>query len=101
MARLIWTDRALNDLEEILKRIEKDNPQAALSFAESLFLRVNQLSAFPKSGSSCPEDKSGTYREIVQGKYRVIYRCEDEHDVVYLVAVHQGARERDQGEFEN
>lgn len=52
MARLIWTDRALNDLEEILKRIEKDNPRAALSFAERLFLRVNQLSAFPKSGSS-------------------------------------------------
>jgi mRNA-degrading endonuclease RelE of RelBE toxin-antitoxin system len=32
------------------------------------------------------EDESHTYREMIQGKYRVIYRVED--DTVFIVTLH-------------
>ncbi|WP_428306841.1 type II toxin-antitoxin system RelE/ParE family toxin [Lacipirellula sp.] len=90
MARLIWAQQALDDLEQLLKFIAKDAPVAACRFAEKIVNRVEVLQEHPKLGGVIPEDDSGTYRQLVQGNYRIIYRSEGE--CVYLVAVHHAAR---------
>ncbi|MEI8015352.1 MAG: type II toxin-antitoxin system RelE/ParE family toxin [Nitrospira sp.] len=37
-----------------------------------------------------PEDKSGTYRELIVGNYRVVYRVDE--DTVTIVTLIHGAR---------
>ena len=90
MARLIWTQQALDDLEQLLEFIAKDAPVAACRFAEKIIEHVEVLQKYPKLGGLIPEDERGIYRQLVQGSYRVIYRSEGEF--IYLVAVHHAAR---------
>ncbi|RIK75413.1 MAG: type II toxin-antitoxin system RelE/ParE family toxin [Planctomycetota bacterium] len=90
MARLIWTAKALADLERLLQFIEKDAPVAARRFAQRVFDRVEQLQQFPHLGGFVAEDDLRRYREILQGSYRLIYRVEGE--TIYIVAVHHAAR---------
>ncbi|MEM8865015.1 MAG: type II toxin-antitoxin system RelE/ParE family toxin [Planctomycetota bacterium] len=90
MARLVWTERALGDLQALLEFIERDSPLAARRFAQQIMVRVERLQAFPLYGGLVAEDETRRYREVLQGNYRVIYRADKER--VYLVAVHHAAR---------
>jgi len=90
MARIIWAPRALDDLEAVLAYIATDAPAAAARFAEKLMARVDLLAQHPFLGGYIWEDESHTYREVIQGNYRVIYRIEGQ--IVYIVAVHHAAR---------
>ena len=90
MARLIWTERALADLEQLLAYIERDAPIAAKRFAQKIVARVESLQDNPLLGGFVLEDESHTYREILQGHYRLIYRVEG--TTVYLIAIHHAAR---------
>lgn len=42
-ARLIWSDRALDDLAEIITYIEKDSPAYARNVARQVFARAEAL----------------------------------------------------------
>ena len=90
MARLIWTNQALDDFEALLDYISRDAPVAARRFGQRLIDKVELLQANPLLGSFIREDDSKTYREILQGSYRLIYRIDG--DVVYLVTIHHAAR---------
>jgi plasmid stabilization system protein ParE len=50
----------------------------------------NNLHHFPESGRKVPEDKTGTYRELLVGNYRVVYRVDE--DTVTIVTLIHGAR---------
>ena len=67
MARLIWTNQALDDLEALLDYISRDAPVAARRFGQKLIGKVELLQANPLLGSFIQEDDSKTYREILQG----------------------------------
>ncbi len=90
MARLIWTSRCLDDLERLLEYIERDAPIAARRFGQQIIDRVELLQTNPYLGSVVPEDDTSTYRQILQGNYRIIYRVSG--DIVYLVTIHHAAR---------
>ena len=90
MARVVWSRVARDDLQRILSYIRTDAPAYALSFALRLNERVTQLEAFPDSGRFVPEDPTKTYRELILGNYRVIYRHFE--STVTIVAVVHGAR---------
>ena len=90
MAHLIWTPRALEDLERLVRHIEKDAPLAARRFAQKILARVETLPANPLWGGLIPEDEHGIYRQVLQGNYRVIYRFDGQ--AVYIVAIHHAAR---------
>lgn len=90
MARVIWTERALQDLERVLDYIAADAPLAARRFAQRIIARTDSLSHTPRIGGFVEEDDTRTYRQLVQGNYRNIYRVDD--DTVYIVAVHHAAR---------
>ena len=52
--------------------------------------QVERLDRFPESGRKVPEDKSGTYRELIVGNYRVVYRVDE--DTVTIATLIHGAR---------
>jgi plasmid stabilization system protein ParE len=63
-----------------------------------LLARVEQLADHPQSGGWLPEDDTKTYRQLLQGNYRIIYRVAND-GAVYIVAVHHAARLLDPGEL--
>ncbi len=90
MARVVWTEKALDDFENLLDYIGKDAPMAACRFAQQMIGRVELLQDHPLLGSEVPEDDTHTYREVLQGGFRIIYRVEE--DTIYLVTIHHAAR---------
>jgi toxin ParE1/3/4 len=48
--RIRWSPEAADDLEGIVRHIQKDNPTAALKVASAIYERVNALKVFPNIG---------------------------------------------------
>ena len=90
MARLIWTEPALSDLDAVADYIALDNPVAAAHLVEQVFECVERLERFPKSGKCPPELPHSPYREVIVSPCRVFYRIED--DSVYLLHVMRAER---------
>ena len=90
MARIIWTEPALHDLDEIADYISFDKPTAARQFVQRVFERIEQLTNDPKSGSVPAELKETPYRQLVIPPARIFYREQD--DVVYIVYIMRGER---------
>ena len=74
MARLIWTEPALKDLDEIAEYIALENPPAARSLVQRVFSTVERLERYPGSGKVPYELEGSRYREVVCGPCRVFYR---------------------------
>ncbi len=88
MARLVWTEPALHDLNEIAEYIALDNFDAARGLIRTVFKAVEKLEDFPKSGR-CPPELNGTqYREVVCSPCRIFYRAEnDQIFILYVMRV--------------
>ncbi len=90
MARLIWTEPALLDLDEIAEYIALDDPMAASRYVQKVFDRVELLEAYPKSGKRPAELPRTSYREVVVAPCRIFYRVEK--DAVYILYVMRSER---------
>lgn len=85
MARLIWTDPALEDLEAIADYIGLDKPRAAAKFVRHIFAKVELLRRFPQIGSVPTEIADLPYRQLIVPPCRVFYRIAGKR--VYVVHV--------------
>ena len=85
MARLIWTDPALKDLEAIAEYIALDKPDAARRYVQRVFQVVERLAQFPQSGSVPPEIPHLPYRQVVILPCRIFYRLEGKDILVVFV----------------
>jgi toxin ParE1/3/4 len=90
MARLIWTDTALDDIQEIAEYIALDNPEAARNLVRDIFRTAERLEQHPESGRKPPELKKTVYRELVVGPCRIFYRRDNEK--IYILYVMRGER---------
>ena len=90
MARLIWTEPALRDLEAVADYIALDNPGAARRWIKKVFESVERLEQFPNSGKRLPELPRTPYRELVVAPCRIFYRVEGES--VFLLHVLRAER---------
>ena len=90
MAKVIWAEPALNDLDAIADYIALDNPEAAKQLVQKVFDHVGQLAEHPNSGSKPQELKGWRYRQIVEPPCRVFYRHDEAR--VYILYVMRGER---------
>ncbi len=88
--KIKWTIRALNDLHDIYEFIAKDSKRYAQIQVEDIQNAALNLTSFPLMGRIVPEFPHLSYREILVGNYRVIYRLEDEQDLVIIMDVAHG-----------
>jgi toxin ParE1/3/4 len=94
MARLIWTEPALKDLEVIANYIALDKPDAAKRFMQRIFESVDRLERFPNSGSVPAEIPDLPYRQVVVHPCRIFYRAAEEHVfILYVMRSDQVFRE--------
>lgn len=91
MARIVWADPALEDLEEIAEYIALDNEDAAKRLVGRVFDAIERLRDFPDSGRRPPEFGRSRYREVLVGPCRVFYR--HSNDRVYILYVMRSERE--------
>jgi toxin ParE1/3/4 len=99
VAQVRWTPQAVDDLEAICLFIARDAPSVAAIFAERAFDVSDRLAHFPESGRIVPEINNPTFREVLLGKYRIIYRIRSGD--VQILTVHHGARELPARELES
>lgn len=85
MARLIWTEPALLDLDEVAEYIALDDPLAASRYVQKVFDRVGRLESYPDSGKKPAELPHTSYREVVVAPCRIFYRVEK--NSVYILYV--------------
>lgn len=83
MAKVIWTEPALSDLNDLAEYIALSNSVAAAKYVERVFKKVERLERFPNSGRRPPELDSSSYREVVLSPCRIFYRIEE--NSVYIV----------------
>lgn len=62
---------------EIAEYIARDNPTAAENWVNAIFTHVEQLKKFPGSGRNMPEINNYSFRELIYGNYRIVYRIEE------------------------
>jgi toxin ParE1/3/4 len=91
VASVRWAEPARDDLAEIYDFVARDSPWAALALVERILRATEQLSAFPESGRRVPEFPELTYREILVGSYRVLYRLRG--STVEILTVVHGRRQ--------
>lgn len=85
MAQVIWTEPALNNLNDIAEYIALNNLYAAKQLVERVFEKVERLEQFPNSGKVPEELPDLNYRELVVNPCRVFYKVES--DAVYILNV--------------
>ncbi|MBU1293700.1 MAG: type II toxin-antitoxin system RelE/ParE family toxin [Gammaproteobacteria bacterium] len=91
MAQIIWTEPALDNLNDIAEYIAVSNPYAARQLVENVFSKVQRLEQFPDSGRIPEEISTLNYREVVVNPCRVFYKVDN--DSVYIL--HLLRQERD------
>ena len=91
MIELLWSPRSVADLEEIRAYIGADSPAYADLTVRRLVASVERMGSFPDSGRMVPERQSPELREVISGKFRIVYRRKPA--VVEIVTVFRGSRE--------
>lgn len=90
MAQIIWTEPALQDLNDIAEYIALDKVGAAKRLVQKVFSSVERLGQFPKSGRKPPELEDSRYLEVVLNPCRIFYRIEN--DIVFILYVMRSER---------
>ncbi len=90
MAQIIWTEPALQDLNEIVEYIALDKTSAANKLVKKIFSNTERLEQFPKSGRKPPELNNSRYLEIIVNPCRIFYRIEKEK--IYILYVMRSER---------
>ena len=91
MVKIIWTDSAIQDLNDIADFIAKDSIRYAEITVDKLFYSVNILEQHPFAGKITPEFEDETIRELIRGNYRIVYQIIDDYRID-IVTVHNCAR---------
>ena len=95
MAEIIWTEPALNDLNEVVEYIALSNLVSAKNLTQKVFDKITRLENHPESGKVPVELKSFSYREIVVNPCRIFYKVDNNQ--VYIL--HVMRQERDLRRF--
>ena len=84
--KVVWTFPARNDLLSHLEYLARESRRAASELFERTDAAAKSLADFPERGRTVPELSSAELREVLLGKYRMIYRVgEDEVVIVRLI----------------
>ena len=87
---VVWTEQALERLQEIEDYISQDSAERALAFVNRLIDRGESLAKFPTSGRRVPELSTDDLRETLEGNYRLVYRLKSQRiDILTVFEGHQ------------
>ena len=88
--RVVWSSRALADVEAIAAYIASDSSTYAKAVVRKIIASTGRLEHFPMSGRKVPEFDDNSIRELFVYSYRIIYAVEQ--NIVTVAAVIHGNR---------
>ena len=88
--RVVWSPRALDDVESIASYISRDSTAHASAVVTKIIRATKTLRRFPFAGRIVPEFEDETLRERFVYSYRIIYRIQAQ--TVTVAAVIHGRR---------
>ena len=92
--QVVFTPYASGDLEQIVRYIARDNPDASQRFGDKLVDRALSLSdpLVFQSGGRLP--KRAGVRKLIEGNYLILYRILPEQNKVRVLRFWHAARDR-------
>lgn len=93
--KVVSTEPAESDVEEILNYITQNSPEAAIKWWFGFWEVIKCLEDLPFRFALIPEieNTGNSYRSCFYHSHRIIYRIDETNKVVYIVRVYHGARE--------
>ena len=88
MAEVIWTIKAVDQVEQIGLFIEKDSAFQARRVVQLIIKETRKLRAHPRIGKMIPEVEQDRYRELRVFSYRIFYKILDEDRIAIVGVVH-------------
>ena len=92
MVEIRWLIEAQEDLREIYDYISKDSERYANRQVERIFDRLQGIKGQIRSGKIVDEISDKTIREIIEGRYRIIYRIINEN-LIHILMIHHSSRD--------
>jgi len=89
MAEIVWSPRAIKDIDEIANYIAKDSTQYAEAQTRLFFSIAIVLEKYPYSGRIVPELAIASIRQLLCGHYRIIYEVFSKDKIGILTVHHQ------------
>jgi toxin ParE1/3/4 len=91
MARVNWTDTALEHVRQLIGKIRREDPPTAEKWATKLLDAPDVLVNHPHIGAVVEEFELDHVRELIVGTFRVVYTVRG--DECTVVAVIRGQRD--------
>ncbi|MBI9104457.1 MAG: type II toxin-antitoxin system RelE/ParE family toxin [Spirochaetales bacterium] len=88
--KIVWSEEAIKDIEEIISYISKDSELYAVNFASKIIGSVDSLRVYPEIGRIVPEFNNSEIREIIYRNYRIVYRISGK--TIEIVTIFHGSK---------
>ena len=79
MRRVLWSETAKKDIQNIYDYIAEDSIFYADKFADELIEKADNIALFPNAGRIVPEIGKEEIREVFYQSYRVMYQITDKY----------------------
>ena len=90
--RLLYSQRSLNDLGEILGHISEQDAEAASQFGASLLDHVDLLTRFPRLGGAIR--RRSRVRKLLHSPLLVYYPLDEDKRLIEILHIRHGARKQ-------
>jgi addiction module RelE/StbE family toxin len=91
MVKVVWTDNALADLDDIGAFIQRESIRYAQLTVSTLFEAVDILETQPLVGKKLKEFKDPRLRQLIRGSYRIVYQVISLQQI-NIITVHHCSR---------
>jgi len=88
MAEVIWTIKAIEQVEQIALVIEKHSPFQARRVVQLIIREARRLREHARIGKMIPELEQDQYREVRVFSYRILYKILSEERIAIVGVVH-------------
>ena len=90
--KIVWTERASDDLRAIVRYISRHNPTAAETMGYGIYDRVQILVEFPESGGMLREFRDPDWHHLIFRNYRIVCHLNREAETAEIVRIWHAAR---------
>ena len=97
--RIVFTDEAQRDLDEILDFIAAHYPTVALSFQQRLRTVLQRIGKWPKSAEEVEQRPGVRVAPLIRYPYKIFYQATT--DAVEILHIHHTARQSPWNEIDN
>lgn len=88
MVKIVWTELSLLDLKEIFDYIAANSQRYATITTNKIYQKVQVIAENPFTGKIVDEFNEKSIRELIEGKYRIIYKTKTNSQVDILRIYH-------------